>query len=183
MLLIAAACCFAHNFPGIAWADPPSTPPPIPSPPPSISVSKLRVQPHRVATVTYPDQSTVLTRAAAGTFQMLAARPGELVTVVVPIPVTAVPVVASVQALDGGYFATLPSALNPSSPISPPVVVAVPVVNGKLTFNFQAGTYPGLYRVLVQGIGRPATLQFWVQNVQQPKTNPWAVNSSHWQSQ
>jgi hypothetical protein len=118
---------------------------------------------------------------------MLAARPGELVTVVVPIPLTAVPVVASVQALDGGYFATLPPvppALNPSSPIGPPfVTLNVPVVNGKVTFNFQAGTYPGLYRVLVQGIGRPAILQFWVQNVQRPKTNPWAVNSSHWESQ
>jgi hypothetical protein len=126
----------------------------------------------------------VLTQAAGATFQMLAARQGELVTVAVPMPVTAVPVLASVQALDGGQFVTLPSvpsALNPTTPVG--VTLNVPVVNGKVTFNFQTGTYPGLYRVLVQGIGRPATLQFWVQNTQRPKTNPWAVNSSHWQSQ
>ena len=140
-----------------------------------------RVQPLRVATVTLADQTTVVTRAAAGKFQMVAARPGETMTVVVPMPVTAVPTLASVQALDGGQFVTISSIPEVTNSVS--LALSVPVINGKATFNFQAGMYAGLYRVLVLGLGRPATLQFWVQDVQRPARNPWALNSAHWQSQ
>jgi hypothetical protein len=159
-----------------ASADPPS----IPSPPP-IHVGQPHVQPLRIATVTFPDQSTIQTRAAADKFQMIAARPGETMTVAVPMPVSAVPVLASIAALDGGQFVTLPTALSTS--VSLGLAATIPVVNGKAVFNFQVALSPGLYRVLVLGVGRAATMQFWVQNVQRPATNPWAVNSAHWQSQ
>jgi hypothetical protein len=129
------------------------------------------------------DQTTVVTRAATGKFQMVAARPGETMTVVVPMPVTAVPTFAAVQALDGGGFVLLPPVSLLNNVAAPPVAVSVPVVNGRVIFNFQIGAYPGLYRILVLGLGRPATLQFWVGDVQRPAKNPWAVNSAHWQTQ
>lgn len=174
----AAAILCASN----AAADPPSTPPPIPSPPP-IQLGRLpHVQPLRIATVTFPDQSTVQTQAAADKFQMIAARPGETMTVVVPMPVSAVPILASIAALDGGQFFTIPPTTLTNS-VSLGLGATVPVVNGKAAFNFQVASSPGLYRVLVLGLGRAATLQFWVQDVQHPATNPWAVNSAHWQSQ
>jgi hypothetical protein len=181
--IVIAVSAAAILWAATASADPPSTQAPIPSPPP-IQIGQPHLQPLRIATVTFPDQSTVQTRAAAGIFQMIAARPGELMTVAVPMPVSAVPSRASISALDGGQFVTLgalPAALQPSVPLG--LAATVPVVNGKAVFNFQVANSPGLYRVLVLGVGRPATLQFWVQDVQRPATNPWAVNSAHWQSQ
>jgi hypothetical protein len=177
--LLIAAATFIAIIP--AKGDPPTTfPPPIPSPPP-IQIGHPHLQPLRIATVTFPDQSTVQTRAAADKFQMIAARPGETITVVVPMPVSAVPILASISALDGGQFVTLPTTPNTSVPLG--LAATVPVVNGKAVFNFQVAGSPGLYRVLVLGVGRAATLQFWVQDVNRPATNPWAVNSAHWQSQ
>jgi hypothetical protein len=156
-----------------AWADPPSQfPPPIPTPPPignEISLQPQVQQPHRIATITLlSDQSVVLTRAAATKFQLVAARPGETILIVVPMPVTALRRFAAVQALDGGKL------IGPTP---------VPVINGVASIQFQVGTQPGLYRVLFLGLGPAATVQFWVQDIQRPATNPWAVNSSHWQSQ
>jgi hypothetical protein len=178
--LLIAAATFIAIIP--AKGDPPTTfSPPIPSPPP-IQIGHPHLQPLRIATVTFPDQSTVQTRAAADKFQMIAARPGETITVVVPMPVSAVPILASIAALDGGqFFTSPPTALTTS--VSLGLGATLPVVNGKVVFNFQVAGSPGLYRVLVLGVGRAATLQFWVQDVQRPATNPWAVNSAHWQSQ
>jgi hypothetical protein len=99
---------------------------------------------------------------------MVAARPGELITVVVPFPLLPLGTTAAVSALDGGK-------LIGTSP--------VPIVHGAVTIHFQAGSQPGLYRVLVMGLGRAATVQFWVQDLQHPASNPWALNSSHWQAQ
>ena len=167
-LLLVAAATFIAIIP--AKGDPPTTPPPIPSPPPitDISLTTPRLQPRRLATVTLADASVVVTRAAAGKFQLVAARPGELITVVVPFPVATLGLTAAVSALDGGK-------LIGTSP--------VPIVHGAATIHFQAGTQPGLYRVLVLGLGPAATVQFWVQNAQRPATSPWVLNASHWQTQ
>jgi hypothetical protein len=164
-LLLVAAATFIAIIP--AKGDPP---PPIPSPPP-ITILALplpRVQPRRLATVTLSDASVVVTRAAAGKFQMVAARPGELITVIVPFPPLALGTTAAVSALDGGK-------LIGTSP--------VPIIHGAATIHFQAGSQPGLYRVLVLGLGPAATVQFWVQNAQRPATSPWVLNASHWQTQ
>jgi len=126
----------------------------------------MRVQPRRLATVTLSDASVVVTRAATGKFQLVAARPGELLTVVVPFPAATLGLTAAVSALDGGKL------IGTSS---------VPIVHGAATIHFQAGTQPGLYRVLVLGLGPAATVQFWVQDAQRPTTSPWVLNASHWQ--
>jgi hypothetical protein len=164
-LLLVAAATLSAIIP--AKGDPP---PPIPSPPPiiTLAVPPPRVQPRRLATVTLSDASVVVTRAAAGKFQMVAARPGELITVIVPFPPLALGTTAAVSALDGGK-------LIGTSP--------VPIIHGAATIHFQAGSQPGLYRVLVLGLGPAATVQFWVQNAQRPATSPWVLNASHWQTQ
>lgn len=177
-LFTAAACYAAASLVTVAEADPPATPPPIPTPPPMTLNVPPRVQPVRVATVTLEDQSVVVTRAAAAKFQIVAARPGETATMVVPMPVTAFAASASVQALDGGALIG-----PPSSPVTPNRPLDVPIVNRNVTFQFQVGTHPGLYRVLIMGLGPAAALQFWVQDPLRPATNPWAVNASHWQPQ
>jgi hypothetical protein len=153
-----------------ALAAPSPTPRPIPSPPPItiITLDTPRLQPRRLATVTLSDASVVLTRAAAGKFQLVAARPNELITVVVPFPLLPLGTTAAVSTLDGGK-------LIGTSP--------VPIVHGAATIHFQVGTLPGLYRVLVLGLGRAATVQFWVQDAQRPATSPWVLNASHWQTQ
>jgi hypothetical protein len=166
-LLLIAAATSAAIIP--AKGDPPTTfPPPIPSPPPVEISNNARVQPRRLATVTLSDASIVLPRAAAGKFQLVAARPGELITVVVPFPPLALGPSAAISALDGGK-------LIGTSP--------VPIVHGAATIHFQAGTQPGLYRVLVVGLGPAATVQFWVQDAQRPASSPWVLNASHWQTQ
>lgn len=164
-LLLVAAATFVAFTP--AKGDPP---PPIPSPPPItvIALNPPRVQPRRLATVTLSDASVVVTRAAAGKFQMVAARPGELITIIVPFPPLAIGTTAAVSALDGGK-------LIGTSP--------VPITHGAATIHFQIGSQPGLYRMLVLGLGPAATVQFWVQNPQQPATSPWVLNASHWQTQ
>ena len=164
-LLLVAAATFIAIIP--AKGDPP---PPIPSPPPItiISLTPPRVQPRRLATVTLSDASVVVTRAAAGKFQMVATRPGELITVIVPFPLLPLGTTAAVSALDGGK-------LIGTSPVA--------IVHGAATIHFQAGSQPGLYRVLVMGVGHAATVQFWVQDAQRPGTNPWVLNASHWQTQ
>ena len=131
------------------------------------------------------DQSVALTRAAAGKFQIVAALPGETVTMAVPMPVTSFQASASVQALDGGWLIPgLDDTIGlPSTPVSPNRPLEAPIVNGKVTVRFKLGTHPGLYRVLIIGLGPAATLQFWVQDPLRPATNPWAVNASHWQPQ
>lgn len=98
-LLLVAAATFVAFTP--AKGDPP---PPIPSPPPItvIALNPPRVQPRWLATVTLSDASVVVTRAAAGKFQMVAARPGELITIIVPFPPLAIGTTAAVSALDGG---------------------------------------------------------------------------------
>jgi hypothetical protein len=164
---LVAAATFIAVIP--TKGDPPTTfPPPIPTPPSVGNFRTPRVQPRRLATVTLSDASIVVTRAAAGKFQMVAARPGELITVIVPFPPLALGTTAAVSALDGGK-------LIGTSP--------VPIIHGAATIHFQAGSQPGLYRVLVLGLGPAATVQFWVQNAQRPATSPWVLNASHWQTQ
>jgi len=55
----------------------------------------------------------------------------------------------------------------------------VSVTNGSASIGFQAGSQPGLYRVVVDGGGTTATLQFWVANPLNARANPPVLNPAH----
>jgi hypothetical protein len=83
-----------------------------------------------------------------------------------------------------GYTVIIQLQLADRSPESPIVVQALDGGNvgqnavdpdGTVSFAFQAGTQPGLYRVLVKSGGTTATLRFWVPDQQHPETNPPAL--------
>jgi hypothetical protein len=146
-----------------AAADPPASPPPIPTSPPNGSIQST-VKPARVATIAFADASVVQTRAASGRFQLVGLHPNETVNIAIPVPGVGIGAFLAVQPLDGGTI------LGPSQ---------VPVVNGAAAFRFQGGGQPGLYRVLVRGVGPSAALQFWVPNLQIPRANPPVLNPTH----
>ncbi|PZR73708.1 MAG: hypothetical protein DLM73_10140 [Chthoniobacterales bacterium] len=122
------------------------------------------VKPARVATIAFADGSIVQTRAATGKFQLVGLHANESVNIAIPVPAAGIGAFVAVQSLDGG---TVVGASQ------------VPVTNGVAAIGFQAGSQPGLYRVLIGGAGSPATLQFWIPDPQNPKANPPVVNPSH----
>lgn len=70
-----------------------------------------------------------------------------------------------VQPLDGG---TILAVTQPS------------IGNAVASIGFQAGTKPGLYRIMVSGAGPPAFLQFWIRNTLKPGAyRPPVLNPTH----
>jgi hypothetical protein len=59
------------------------------------------------------------------------------------------------------------------------VIGGISVTNGSASIAFQAGSQPGLYRVVVDGDGTTATLQFWVVNPLNARANPPVLNPTH----
>jgi hypothetical protein len=72
----------------------------------------------------------------------------------------------TLQSLDGG---------NISGQASNAVVAA----DGTVSFHFQTGNKPGLYRVFMIGAGGNSTLSFWVADPTNPQINRPVVNPAH----
>lgn len=110
---------------------------PVPSaaaaPPPEIS-----------ATITFANGETVKL-FASDRFRPVSVAAGETVTIQTQLPQQLTTVPAVVQALDGGTSTDI--AIAP---------------DGSASMSFQAGSEPGLYRLLFSARGRTAVLQFQV---------------------
>jgi hypothetical protein len=115
------------------------------------------------ATVSFADRSSVQSRAASGKFQLVALHPSESVNIALRVS-AASGAAMSVRVLDGG------GVVGPST---------VSVANGEASVGFQAGSQPGLYRVLVEGSGTKALFQFWVSSAADPAGRPPVLNPAH----
>lgn len=147
-----------------AFSIPPPPPPPVVPPVPRPTISPAATErPAQKAAIIFADGSSVQSRAATGKFQLVALHPSESVSI--SLRVSAPPGNAmSVRVLDGG------NVVGPS---------AVSVANGVASVGFQAGSQPGLYRVLVDGAGTKALFQFWVSNPSGAAGRPPVLNPSH----
>jgi len=112
---------------------------PAPSPPPLLSDGSP------TASIQFADGRTLPIRSQGGQFPLVIGYAGQTMTVQCRIP-AAIASRLVIQSLDGGTM-------------SSPTPVAA---DGTTTLQFQAGTQPGLYRILVILGDRSATLQFWV---------------------
>jgi len=143
---------------------PPPPPPPVVPPLPRPTISPVATAPPaQKATVSFADRSSVQSRAAAGKFQLVALHPSESVNIALRVS-AASGAAMSVRVLDGG------AVVGPST---------VSVANGKASVGFQAGSQPGLYRVLVEGSGTKALFQFWVSSAADAAPRPPVLNPAH----
>jgi hypothetical protein len=143
---------------------PPPPPPPVVPPLPRPTISPVATAPPaQKATVSFADRSSVQSRAAAGKFQLVALHPSESVNIALRVS-AASGAAMSVRVLDGG------GVVGPST---------VSVANGEASVGFQAGSQPGLYRVLVEGSGTKALFQFWVSSAADSAPRPPVLNPAH----
>lgn len=109
--------------------------------------------------VSYGNGGRVRVRGRNGPFPTIGIGAGERVDLRVDLPARFANVPLVVQALDGGRVS--------------PEVFAAGV--GLVQARFQAGTQPGLYRLLISGGGQSAPIHFWVANPDDPAANPIVV--------
>jgi hypothetical protein len=141
-ILILAPPAFAESI-----AIPP-LPAPAESPPSGITVRRTPS-----ATFTFADAKRIKTQSRTGRFQLVGLYLNETVDIAVQFP--AMPSgSAPAQPLDGGNIISF--SLNPVG------------AGGLAVIRFQAGNRPGLYRVLLSGLGGSALLQFWVSDPNNP---------------
>jgi hypothetical protein len=125
--------------------------PPLPAPPES--PASVMARRHPSATFTFADARQFKTRSRTGRFQLVGLHLNETVDIALQFP--AMPSdSAPAQPLDGGKI--LSFSLNPAG------------AGGLAVIRFQAGNRPGLYRVLLPGLGESALLQFWVADPNNP---------------
>jgi hypothetical protein len=134
--------------------------PPLPTASPN--TSDLRPS----ATFTFADGTNVTTRSAKGRFRPVGLHLNEVVGVSVQFPGEPANTPVTIQALDGG---NLPLAF----------ANAVIASDGTVSFQFQAGNKPGLYRVSVIGAGGNSTLSFLAADPNNPQPNRPVVNPAH----
>jgi hypothetical protein len=131
---------------------------PTPTPPTPIGLGPS-------ATVTFADRTQIKIQSTGGRFQLVGLHLSEAVDVALDVPAVLLSSSATAQSLDGGKIFSF--SMNPAG-------------SGTLSsIRFQAGARPGLYRVLVPGIGRPGLLQFWVADPNNPKAKPPVLNPWH----
>jgi hypothetical protein len=111
----------------------------VASPPPLLSDGSP------TASIQFADGRTLPIRSQDGQFPLVIGYAGQTMTVACRIP-AAIASRLVIQSLDGGAI----SALSPVA------------ADGTTLLQFQTGTQPGLYRVLVILGSYSATLQFWV---------------------
>jgi len=140
IVLAALAACWLLFFAATARGQSPS-----PTPPPLLSDGSP------TASIIFPDGKSLPVRSQGGRFPLVVGYAGQTFTITCRIP----PAILNklvLEALDGGV-------------LSPPTVNA----DGTTTLQYQFGTQPGLYRILVELGSYSATLQFWVPG---PGDNP-----------
>lgn len=123
----------------------------------------LRADQGSTAAITFSNGSSLKVRSGkSGDFPLVATEPGESVTIQVRFPTNLGRAGLVVQALDGGI---IPKVQQDSSLTA----------DGTTSIQFHVPSQPGLYRVLLNGGGIIATLQFWVADPENPSTNRAAL--------
>lgn len=144
----------------------PSPPPPCPlcSPTPAPNIS---TDSRPSATFAFGDATQVTTRSTTGRFRLVAMHPNETVVISLFVPRIALRSSPSPVALDGGKILSVSTSSL--------------ATGGLILISFQAGNLPGLYRVLVPGLGPQARLQFWVENSANPNVamKAMVLNPNH----
>jgi hypothetical protein len=133
MFAVAVAACWVLTFAARSYGQSP-----VPSPPPLPSDGSP------TASILFPDGRTLPMVSQDGKFPLVIGYAGQTVSVQCRIS-AALLARLIIQPLDGGTLTTLP-----------------PAADGTTLLQFQAGTQPGLYRILVILGDRSVTLQFWV---------------------
>jgi len=139
----------------------PTPTPPIPTPTVPPSVPDLRP----AATFTFADGTKITTRRTTGRFPLVALHPNEVVDVAMQFPAVLPNTPLTAQSLDGGTVTSFSRSSGGSGSLA--------------SIRFRAGARPGLYRVVVPGLGGSALLQFWVIDPNNPKAKPPVLNPGH----
>jgi hypothetical protein len=136
-----------------------------PPAPPESAASESGARRRPTATFTFADAKKLKTRSRTGHFQLVGLHLNETVDIALQFP--AMPSSsAPAQPLDGGKIHSF--SLNPAG------------TGGLAVIRFQAANRPGLYRVLLPGLGESALLQFWVADPNNPSTaRPDLLNRNH----
>jgi hypothetical protein len=117
------------------------------------------------ATITFADRTQIKTQSTTRRFPLVGLHLSEAVDIALDVPAVLLSSAATAQSLDGGTVISF--SMNPGG-------------SGTLaSIRFQAGAQPGLYRVLVPGLGGPGLLQFWVIDPNNPKAKPPVLNPGH----
>jgi hypothetical protein len=138
-------------------ATPLETPPPFESPPPIPPPPLIEVNPC-IATVTLASGQAVEVRSTwSNVFPLVEASAGETVNIELGFPVTAAAATLLASPLDGGNLVADTLSIG---------------LDGKVSMQFQVGTLPGLYRLLLNVGGQIMTLQFSVPNPDEASASP-----------
>jgi hypothetical protein len=130
---------------------------------PFASAPALRANQSATAAITFASGVSLTVRAGKdGSFPLVAADPGETLNLQVRFPATAAKIKLVVQVLDGGV---VPQAQQDS----------VLGTDGTISIQFQVPNQAGLYRILFNGNGVSATLNFWVAGAQNESPNAAAL--------
>jgi len=114
------------------------------------------------AAMSFPNGSSLAVRSKSGRFPLVAANAGQSLNIQLQFAPNAVDNGLIVQSLDGGV---IPDAQGNSATAA----------DGTASIQFQTGSRPGLYRVLLNQGGSISILQFWVADPQQPNSGPPAL--------
>lgn len=111
------------------------------------------------AAITFADAKSLKVKSKGDRFGLVGVNAGETVNVQLQFSPTLATSSIVIQALDGGVV----PASDQENAVG---------ADGKASMRFQAGTQPGLYRVLMNVGGTISTLQFWVADATSPAANP-----------
>jgi hypothetical protein len=103
-------------------------------------------------------------RQSKGRFDEVAIVPRQTVSITLSYSPTLAGQIMFAEPLDGGKIILVGRSLTIGA-------------DGTLSFNFQAGDIPGVYRVWVHQNDRGAQLYFWVRDTANPANNPEGVPS------
>lgn len=129
-------------------SDPLPTPPPTPPP---LSASS--------ATIVFSPDDTAQPKKHDGKFAQVGISPGQTVTISLQYDASISGQSVIADPLDGGQIITPEEGLKADE-------------NGVVTFQYQAGTTPGLCRIILHQTGDGDTIQFWVIDTTHPGDNP-----------
>jgi hypothetical protein len=133
---------------------------PLPTPTPPTSID-LRPS----ATFTFADATQIKTQSTAGRFRLVGLHLSEAVDIALEFPAVLLSSSVTAQSLDGGTIISFSKSPGGAGSLA--------------SMRFRAGARPGLYRVLVPGLGGYALLQFWVADPNNPKVKPPVLNPGH----
>src|SRR5678815_166897 len=110
-----------------------------------------------IVAISFADGKSLTTSAEGGLSDLVALQPDEVVNLQLNFPLSTAKQRIVVQSLDGGFASGTENTVD---------------ADGTLNVTFQAGSSPGLNRILVINQGTSSILRFWVINTAEPSANP-----------